>query len=47
MVAAAEEEVVTVVVEVAEVDVEVSQARMPHLWVEVDAGNCLPRRLPP
>ena len=37
----AEEEVVMGVAEVAEVDVEVSRARMPHLWVEVDAGSCL------
>ena len=29
------------VVEVAEVDVEVSRAPMPHLWVGVDAGDCL------
>ena len=41
MVVAEEEEVVTVVVEVVEVDVEVSRAPTLHLWVEVDAGNCL------
>ncbi len=35
-----------VVVEVAEVDVEVSPAQTQHLWVEVDAGNLLTRRRP-
>lgn len=40
----AEAVVVMVVVEVAEVDVEVSRARTLHLWVEVDAGNCLTYR---
>lgn len=41
----AEEEAVTGVVEAeAVVDVEVSRARTRHLWVEVDAGNCLTHR---
>ena len=40
------EEVVTVVGAGAEVGVEVSLALMPHLWVEVDAGKCLPCRRP-
>lgn len=39
------------VVEVAEADVEASQARTPLLWVEVDVGNRLthqrPLRQPP
>ena len=42
----AEEEVVMVAVEVAEADVEVSQARTPHPWVEVDGGSCPRGRLP-
>lgn len=34
------------VVEVAEADVEASQARTPPLWVEVDAGNRFAHELP-
>ena len=37
----AEEEVVTVVVEVVEVDVEALRAPTLPLWVVVDAGDCL------
>lgn len=33
-----------VVVEVAEADAEVLRAQTPHLWVEVDAGNCFSYR---
>ena len=40
----AEVEVATVVEAVAEVGVEVLLAPMPHLWVEVDGGSCLPHQ---